>query len=71
LDRSAHWSLILEAKTLLEVLPQMRLSRVSRVSNKVVHDLTQLGKRECGVLHGAIPSCASDSLLLDCKNVVP
>jgi ribonuclease HI len=39
LDRSAHWSLLLEAKTLLEVLPQVRLSRVSRVSNKVAHDL--------------------------------
>jgi ribonuclease HI len=70
LDRSAHWSLILEAKSLLEVLPRVKLRRVSRVSNRVAHDLEQLGKRECGVLHRAVPSCLSDSLLLDCKNDV-
>jgi hypothetical protein len=69
-DRSAHWSLFLEAKTRLDLLPQVKLSRVDRVSNKVAHDLAQLGKRECGVLHGAVPSCVSDSLLLDCKNAV-
>jgi ribonuclease HI len=69
-DRSAHWSLFFEAKTMLEMLPQVRLSRVDRACNRVAHDLAQLGKRECGALHGVVPSCALDSLVLDCKNNV-
>jgi hypothetical protein len=56
MDRSAHWSLFLEARTRLDMLPQVKLSRVGRECNRVAHDLAQLGKRECGVLFGAVPS---------------
>lgn len=67
-DQSGHWYLFLEAKALLNIIPEMKLCKVARVSNGVAHELAQLGKRECGVLHGAIPSCALDALMLDCKN---
>jgi ribonuclease HI len=69
-DRSTNWSLLLEAKALLDLLPVVKVCKVSRVSNKVAHDLAQLGKRECGVLHKAVPPCALDSLLHECNATV-
>lgn len=35
MDRSAHWSLFLEAKALIVLLPEVKLSKIARVSNKV------------------------------------
>jgi ribonuclease HI len=69
-DRSTSWSLFLEAKAILNLLHEVRVQKVSRVSNSVAHDLAQLGKRECGVLYESVPPCALDSLIRDCKNVV-
>jgi ribonuclease HI len=69
-DRSTNWSLLLEAKALLDLLPVVKVCKVSRVGNKVAHDLAQLGKRECGVLHKAVPPCALDSLLHECNATV-
>ena len=69
-DRSAHWSLLAEARELLNILPEVKMSKVDRVSNAVAHDLAQLGKRECGVMHGSIPSCAMESLMHDCNELV-
>jgi ribonuclease HI len=70
-DRSAHWSLFQEARFSMNMLSGVKVCRVSRVSNRVAHDLAQLGKRECGVLHEAVPSCVLGSLMRDCKNVFP
>jgi ribonuclease HI len=55
-DRSAHWCLFQEARFLMNMLSEVKVCKVSRVSNRVAHDLAQLGKRECGVLHEAVPS---------------
>jgi ribonuclease HI len=69
-DRSTSWSLFLEAKATLNLLHEVCVQKVSRVSNSVAHDLAQLGKRECGVLHKAVPPCALDSLLHECNATV-
>ena len=69
-DQSGHWSLFLEAKAIMQLLPEVKLSKISRVSNRVAHVLAQLGKHECGVSHGVLPSCVSEALLLDCNNAV-
>ena len=39
IDCSAHWSLFLETKKLLNVLLEVKLSKVGRVSNRDAHDL--------------------------------
>ena len=60
----------MEAKSELHTPTNVSLKKVGRVSNRVAHDLAKLGKRECGVLHGAVPSCVLESLMLDCKTVI-
>jgi ribonuclease HI len=69
-DRSAHWSLFQEARGLMNMLLEFKVGKVARVSNRVAHELAQLGKRECGVLHGAVPPCVLGPLLRDCNNNV-
>jgi hypothetical protein len=55
---------------MLDLLPEVQVCKVSRVSNIVAHDLAQLGKSECGVLHENVPSCVMGSLMRDCKTLV-
>jgi ribonuclease HI len=69
-DRSAHWCLFQEARALLNMLLEVKVCEVSRVSNRVAHELAQLGKSECGVLREAVSSCVLGVLMLDCKNIV-
>ena len=52
---------------MMDVLAMVKVCKVARVSNGVVHELANLGKRECGVNHGAIPSCVLESLMRDCN----
>jgi hypothetical protein len=54
----------------MNMLPEFKVGKVARVSNRVAHELAQLGKRECGVLHGAVPPCVLGPLLRDCNNNV-
>ena len=54
---------------MLEVLAEVRVRKTDRLNNGVAHDLAQLGKRECDVMHGDIPSCASEFLLRDYNTV--
>jgi hypothetical protein len=54
----------------MNMLLEFKVGKVARVSNRVAHELAQLGKRECGVLHGAVPPCVLGPLLRDCNNNV-
>jgi hypothetical protein len=50
---------------------QVILAKISRGCNAVAHDLCQLGRRVLsgGVLQGAVPTCASNSVLNDCNKI--
>ena len=65
------WGLYEEAKDLMIGIRDVRISKAGRISNKVAHDLSQMGEHEvCGVLFWAVPSGVSVLAERVCMNLV-
>jgi hypothetical protein len=56
-ELSRHWTLYHKVRELLKVFQDIRVSKVARVSNGIVHALAQLGRSgSSNILREAAPS---------------
>ena len=69
-NMSTLWSVLSEAQAIMQGRPDVEVRKINWSSNKVAHNLAQLGKSECGVLDEAGPSCVAALLFEDCINLV-